>query len=397
MSFRLAATGSMALVAVTLVTGCGSQVPFYRSGAGGPGGPVVGLGGPAPYVTLAPPEVAAEPPVREASLRGAERVPDVYAATRAGMSTPRFPARVYVPDGASGTVVIDQRTFRVIGRLRTGRRPRSVVPAWDLRTLWVNDVSGSLVPLDPRTGRRGTPVKLTTPGNLYFTPDGRTALVMAGKYGRIDLRDPRTMAPRGTLRLPCRGAAHADFSADETFFVAGCESSGQLVRVDPALRKVTGLIRLGGGSRPADIRLSPDGAVFHVADRRRGGVWVVDAARFRKIGFIPTGSGAHGLYPSRDATLMYVTNSGDASVSVIDFAKRRVLKRWRLPRGAAPETAGLSADGTVLWLSGRGTVYALSTRTGRLLHRIKVGKRSYGLCVYPQPARYSLGHAGHFR
>ena len=49
---------------------------------------------------------------------------------------------------------------------------------------------------------------------------------------------------------------------------------------------------------PQDVKLSPDGRVFYVADVAANGVWLVDADRFRRIGFVPTGRGAHGLYAS---------------------------------------------------------------------------------------------------
>jgi YVTN family beta-propeller protein len=60
---------------------------------------------------------------------------------------------------------------------------------------------------------------------------------------------------------------------------------------------------------------------------------------------------------------------------------------------------GVSADGKTLWLAGRYTseVYAIDTRTGKLKARIAVGLGPHGLCVYPQPGRYSLGHTGVFR
>jgi DNA-binding beta-propeller fold protein YncE len=59
----------------------------------------------------------------------------------------------------------------------------------------------------------------------------------------------------------------------------------------------------------------------------------------------------------------------------------------------------VSASGHVLWLSGRfdATVYAINTRTGELIRRIPVGPGPHGLCVYPQPGRYSLGHTGVMR
>ena len=42
-------------------------------------------------------------------------------------------------------------------------------------------------------------------------------------------------------------------------------------------------------------------------------------------------------------------------------------------------------------------VYALNTRTGHLLARIPVGASPHGLCVWPQPGRYSIGHTGNMR
>ena len=69
------------------------------------------------------------------------------------------------------------------------------------------------------------------------------------------------------------------------------------------------------------------------------------------------------------------------------------------PRWRVPDMGGVSADGRVLWVSGRdnGVVYAIDTTTGALLHEIPVGSGPHGLCVFPQPGRYSLGHTGIFR
>jgi DNA-binding beta-propeller fold protein YncE len=116
-------------------------------------------------------------------------------------------------------------------------------------------------------------------------------------------------------------------------------------------------------------------------------------------GKIPTGRGTHGLYVSRDSTSMYVSNRGEGSITVFDFASGTARTKWWLPGGGSPDMGGVSADGKVLWLSGRydSEVYAISTADGKLLARIKVGRGPHGLCVYPQPGRYSLGHTGIFR
>jgi DNA-binding beta-propeller fold protein YncE len=329
---------------------------------------------------------------------------DVYAADRPGRLSPvvrRFPARVYVPDSGGDTIeVIDARSFRRVGRFAVGRQPQHVTPSWDLRTLWVGNNQGdTLTAVDPSTGRPVRTVPVDDPYNLYFTPDGRRAIVVAERLRRLDFRDPGSMRLRHALPVPCEGVDHMDFSADGRFLLASCEFSGELVQVDVAREKVTGVLRLDAGAMPQDVKLAPDGGVFYVADLAKGGVWVVDAARPRVIGFVPTGRGAHGLYASRDSRVLYVSNRGAGSVSLVSFATRKVVRTWRLPGGGSPDMGGVSADGRVLWLSGRraAEVYAIDTRNGHLLARIPVGPAPHGLSVYPQPGRYSLGHTGVFR
>ena len=119
----------------------------------------------------------------------------------------------------------------------------------------------------------------------------------------------------------------------------------------------------------------------------------------RVLRFLPTGAGAHGLYPSRNDKYLYVTNRAAGSISVVSFATRRVVKTWHIPGGGSPDMGDVCADGKVLWLTGRynGVVYAIDVRTWRLLAKIPVGSGPHGLCVWPQPGRYSLGHTGILR
>ena len=329
---------------------------------------------------------------------------DVYAADRPGLLSPvvaGFPNRIYVPNSLSNTVtVIDPATYKVIGTYPVGREPQHVVPSWDLKTLWVNDDLGNnLIPVDPATGRFGRPVPVHDPYNLYFTPNGRYAIVMASADRQIVFRDPHTMAVRRVLPVPCLGVNHADFSPDGRYFIVSCEFSAELIKVDTEKMTVVGVLHLPGGGMPQDVKIAPDGHVFYVADMMRNGIWLVDGAHFRILRLLPTGLGAHGEYISRDSTLMYVSNRGEGSISLLDVRTDRLVGKWRIPGGGSPDMGGLSADGKVLWLSGRydGVVYAIATTDGRVLARIKVGLGPHGLCVYPQPGRYSLGHTGIFR
>jgi YVTN family beta-propeller protein len=338
------------------------------------------------------------PPLLDKSNVYAADVPNRLSKTVAG-----YRSLIYVPNSLSNTVdEIDPRTYKVVRHFGVGALPQHVVPSYDLKTLWVNNDKGnSLTPIDPRTGKPGKAVPVLDPYNLYFTPDGRFAVVMAEQYRRIDFRDPHTMKLRHTLRVPsCPGVNHADFTADGRYMLASCEFGARMILVDVPRQKLLHTITLPRSmAAPQDVKLSPDGRVFYVADMISNGVWKVSAQTFRPIGFIPTGMGAHGLYVSRDSRYLYVSNRGEGSISLISLATRKPVRKWSIPGGGSPDMGGVSADGRVLWLAGRysGEVYAIDTRTGHLIKRIPVGLGPHGLCVYPQPGRYSLGHTGVFR
>ena len=323
--------------------------------------------------------------------------------------------RIYVPNLRSDDVyVIDPNTFKVIDRFPVGRSPQHVVPSWDLKTLWVTNNAegrndGSLTPIDPKTGKPGKADPVDDPYNMYFTPDGKEAIVVAEAFARLDFRDPHTMALKSRLSAPeCKGINHADFSIDGKYAIFTCEFGGKLVKIDMVNRKVLGYLLLNKRGMPQDIRVSPDGRVFYVADMMADGVYLIDGDSFKQIGFIKTGIGTHGLYPSRDGTKLYVANrgsnkvhgprNGPGSVSVIDFATRKVVANWPIPGGGSPDMGNVTADGKWLWLSGRfdDVVYAFDTATGKV-KIIKVGMEPHGLAVWPQPGRYSLGHTGIMR
>ncbi len=335
---------------------------------------------------------------------------NVYAAAGPGKladAVKAFPARVYVPNSKSDTIdVIDPATFKIVGHFALPKRtkrllePQHVVPSWDLKKLWVaEDLGDQLTMIDPATGKMGESIHVDDPYNMYYTPDGKYAVVMAERERRIDFRDAQTMKVVKRLPVNCDGVNHADFTPDGRFMIATCEFSSELIKVDVAAQTVLGHLKLEPKGMPQDCRLSPDGKVFYVANMDANGVHVIDGNAFRQIEFIPTGKGAHGLYFSRDVKYVYVSNRGEGSVSLIDLATRKVAKKWMIPGGGSPDMGGVSADGKLLWLSGRYNreVYVFDTSNGSLRARIRVGDGPHGMCVYPQPGRYSLGHTGNMR
>src|ERR1022692_3758749 len=136
---------------------------------------------------------------------------------------------------------------------------------------------------------------------MYFTPDGSSAIVVAESRRRLEYRDPHTMKLKASLSTPgCDGLNHADYSPDGRYAIFTCEFSGGLVKIDVVRRKVLGYLKLARSGMPQDIRIAPDGRLFYVANMMTDGVSLIDGEKFREVGFVPTGVGAHGLYPSRD-------------------------------------------------------------------------------------------------
>ncbi|MGA2551077.1 MAG: YncE family protein [Burkholderiaceae bacterium] len=365
---------------------------------------------------------------------------DVYSETGAGHLSPTVKddlERVYVPNRQSNDVtVIDPETLRVVDHYKVGINPQHIVPSWDLKTLWVANNAegrrdGSLTPIDPKTGKPGPSIPVDDPYNMYFMPDGSAAIIVAEEHRRLDLRDPQTLELKTSIDVPqCGGINHADFSIDGRYAIFTCEFTGGLSKIDLVHQTVEGYLTLrkpllGKAARgptvvvggeicstrrgmPQDIRVSPDGKIFYVADMEADGVFLVDGDTFAQIGFIPTGTGTHGLYPSRDGKALYVANRGShqihglprgpGSISVISFASRSVVKNWPIPGGGSPDMGNVSANGAFLWLSGRfdNVVYRIDTSTGAV-DSVAVGTEPHGLTVWPQPGRYSLGHTGNLR
>ena len=394
------------------------------------------------YVTLANGDLAAMPAVINRD--------DAYSETRSDNLSDAVAGalpRIYVPEhGGNSVTVINAVTMQVIDHYPAGSNPQHAVPSWDLKTIWITNNSdnhtnnGSMTPIDPLTGKPGKNIPVSDPYNLYFSPDGMSAIVVNEAARRLDFRDPHTFEFQYTIPArECAGINHADFSMSGTYAIFSCEFGGSVVKIDMINRKVAGVLKLVTpgdqmraavmstaiimGSKkhkmkmpaiahrnmPQDIRMSPDGKVFYVADMMADGVFMVDGETLTQIGFIPTGPGAHGFCVSRDATKLYVANRGShampsgtpggpGSVSTIDFATRKVVANWPIPGGGSPDMGNVTADGKQVWFSGRfdNTVYAFDTNTGAVT-KISVGHEPHGLTVWPQPGRYSLGHTGNLR
>ena len=280
---------------------------------------------------------------------------NLYSETAAGKISPALAGdleRIYVPNLRSNDVyVVDPAAMKVVDRFKVGIGPQHIVPSWDLRTLWVTNnaegrTDGSLTPIDPKTGKPGSRCRSTTRTTCTSRPTAsrRSWWPRRGSAWTSAIRRRWRCSTRSTC--PAAPASTTPTSAiDGRFAIFTCEFSGTLVKIDLVDRKVLGYLKLQmpatrfkevpGAPRaqagkvwepgetelctvtkgmPQDIRSSPDGKRFYIADMHADGVHIVDGASFTQVGFIATGLGAHGLYPSRDGKRLYVANRGSHKI-----------------------------------------------------------------------------------
>lgn len=436
---RVLAAGLLAVV--VLAAACGSTRDLRADPDAAPGpaasvrppdssAPAPATTGAAPATPPTPPTTAADAfPDRYPGMPAVVDPANLYSEVRPGNRAPATADavfRVYVPNEASGTLtVIDPTTYRVIDTVPTGTIPQHVVPSYDLTRLYVlNNSSNTITPIDPTTGVTQPAIRVEDPYNLYFTPDGAEAIVVEEANETLTFADPVTFARKSRLEADCHGMNHLDFAIDGRYALATCEFDGTMIKVDLVNRQVVGKLKLDIAAsgktdpvkditQPQDVRVSPDGRTFVVADLITDGVYLIDGDTFTQKGFVRTGTGAHGLYPSRGGDKLYVINRGTniippvgsykgqarGGITVLDFHTFERVIDWPFPDGGSPDMGNLTEDGRVMWLGGRydAEVYAFDLLLGKLIARIPVGNNPHGLTVWPQPGRYSFGHTGNMR
>jgi DNA-binding beta-propeller fold protein YncE len=250
---------------------------------------------------------------------------------------------------------------------------------------------------------------------------------MAERLHRIDVHNPQTMGFERSLPVPCDGVNHADYSGDLSFFLASCEFSGKLLVVDRNATRLIAVINLnvpsalrvppvsvrpcsmggpksgltpGASAMPQDVRLTPDGTRFLVADMLRNG----------SLGHQRQDPEGRAVHPHRHGRPWHLSGprraGGSSSATAMRGPSRSwtpprwpSLATWTIPGGGSPDMGGVTADGSQLWLSGATTARSTSsdTSTGALIKRIPVNAGPHGLLVWPQPGSFSLGHTGNMR
>jgi DNA-binding beta-propeller fold protein YncE len=155
--------------------------------------------------------------------------------------------------------------------------------------------------------------------------------------------------------------------------------------IDLAKRAHVGDIDLRPLIAPHTLKLGPDGFIY-ITCENSAVVAVIDRASHKVVDAINSGStNGHRLIISPDGQRLYTENEEDATVSVIDLPKRKLLGKIATPRPLAG--IAISADGrTVVAVDDiEPALFLIDTASEQVAHTVRLE----GVDEAAQIARYS--------
>src|SRR5947209_6323458 len=193
---------------------------------------------------------------------------------------------------------------------------------------------------------------------------------------------PRTV--HELLVVPEAGPASVPMSGDGIH--GRTPNPGHLLCIiDLEKRAHVGDIDLTPHIAPHTLRLAPDGMIY-ITCENSAVVAVIDRSTHKVVDAIDSGStNGHRLIISPDGKRLYTENEEDATVSVIDLPKRKLLRKIATPRPLAG--IAISADGaTVVAVDDvEPTLFLIDTKSERVTATVRLE----GVPEAAQIARYS--------
>ena len=186
---------------------------------------------------------------------------------------------------------------------------------------------------------------------LYITDNGTMRMEHPGSGGNtVSIVDVAAKRRIGTIDLGKYRRPHGiDVDQKTGQIVVSTEAPDQLLLLDPVKRRVIRTFD-NKGRQPHMVTLGPGGKWAYVSNTEPGHVAAInlDSGELKTI---QTEARPQGSVLSKDGRELYVTNSGAASIAVIDTAKNQAIAH--IPTGKGPNRIALTPDGSML-------VYAIS-------------------------------------
>jgi YVTN family beta-propeller protein len=246
-------------------------------------------------------------------------------------------------EGGGQLVVMDAAPegLRPAAMVPVGGHPAHVVPSPDGRTAYVTDAeTDSVLVVDLAEGRVRRTIEVGRyPHGLRLSPDGSTLAVADMKDDTVSLI---AIADGTVSSVPVPGKpVQVAFSPDGKTLWVSQNGADSVAAIDVSAGKVDGSYPIGDG--PVQVSVTPDGAKVLVANqgsKKKPGrtVSVLEAASGALLTTITVGKGAHGVTVTPDGRAAYVTNSFEDTVSEVDLATLKEVRRFyvgKAPNGIA--------------------------------------------------------------
>jgi len=241
------------------------------------------------------------------------------------------------------------------------------------------------------------------PHEVIASADGNTAYVSnygGGAYNTLTSVDVALQTPLNTIDLgPLRGPHGLDFAAGKVWFTA--EVAQAIGSYDPSTSKVDWILGTGQ-NRTHMIYVSPDTKRIVTTNVNSGTVSILEKSTMRTPNapspgpprddwnqtVIKVGEGSEGFDVSPDNKEIWTANAHDGTISIIDFAQKRLLQTLQAQvRGA--NRLKFTPDGKLVLVSSLGgpDVVVLDASTHKEIKRIPVGHGAAGIQMQPDGSR----------
>jgi len=263
--------------------------------------------------------------------------------------------RVYITSESDrALVVLDQQTGNILKKVRLSGYPNNLAVSKDGGRVFVaiSEAPGDLDIVDTVTLEKvkSIPMKGTL-HNVYVTPDGKYVVMGSPKGKFLAVVDARTEQLAWEINFD-RGVQTMAFEtapdgSTRRIFVTTPDLHGFRV-VDFAEQKIVDEIKLpdepSGGKFPSahvfvhGIGITPDKKTLWINSRKSDVVFVFSLPDLKLLGHVVTGVSPEWITFSPDSSMVYDSNRGGNSVSVIDA--RSLKEVARIPVGQTPARNG---------------------------------------------------------